>query len=86
MTENIEQNSDEQSEQSERSMKIHKNVKIGAIFFSIGTFLHMYFFKNDWSFITAFFSSSPVPWIMLVFLTSLVVISIGTYNYFRKYL
>ena len=69
-----------------RTFEINKWVKIGSIIFSILLFFHMYFFQNDWSFITSFFTGSPIPWIIAIFLVSLFAIAVKTYLYFRKYL
>ncbi|MDH4262699.1 MAG: hypothetical protein OEV78_06635 [Spirochaetia bacterium] len=74
------------NELDNRTLKINKWVKIGTVIFSILTFFHMYFFQNDWSFITSFFTGSPIPWIISIFLVSLFAIAIKTYLYFRKYL
>jgi multisubunit Na+/H+ antiporter MnhB subunit len=77
---------DEATAKSTRFVKINKYSKIGGLIFAITLILHMYFFRNDWSFITSFFSGNPLPWIMLAFTSMLVYFFVGTYLYFRKHL
>lgn len=74
------------NEETERTAKINRVVKISSLVFVIATIIHMYLFEKDWSFITNFFKADPLPWIMLGFLSLIVYFFYGTYMYFRKHL
>lgn len=81
MTENIDKN-----EQKQRTARINKIVTYSSIAFVIGLVIHLYFAVGNWSFITSFFGSNPIPYIMLGFVSILVYFFYATYIYFRKHL
>jgi len=73
-------------ERKARTQKINRTVKITTLVFVVATIIHMYFFQGNWGFITSFFSTNPLPWIMLVFTSLISYFFYATYMYFRKHL
>ena len=69
-----------------RVAKINKAVFWSTVVFTIGLILHLYVAIGDWSFITGFFSTNPIPWIMLLFVALIVYGFYATYIYLRKHL
>ena len=74
------------NEKTSRLKAIDRRVMISSIVFGFATIIHMYFFQDNWSFITSFFSANPMPWIMLAFVAMIVYFFFATYAYFRKHL
>lgn len=78
--------STEKDQSNARKAKINKVVKISSILFVIALVFHLYLAVGNWGFITSFFSTDPIPWIMLSFVFIIIYFAYTTYIYFRKHL
>ncbi|MDH4198951.1 MAG: hypothetical protein OEV66_01080 [Spirochaetia bacterium] len=64
--------------------KSQKMAVWSMVAFTILLILHIYFFRGDWSFITAFFTADLIPWVMLLFFVAIGLCFYVTYHYIRN--
>ena len=85
MTQSVTPN-ESKDEAKKRTQKINRIVSIAVLVFIAGLIAHLYLAFGSWNFITGLFSTNPIPWIMLVFLSAIAYFFYATYMYFRKHL